>query len=59
MATAMNQHKAMAEGKALNTSPSGVVKFKKGGMAKKSMKHDDVAMDKKLIKGVVKKGCVK
>ena len=59
MATAMNQHKAMAEGKPLNTSPKGIAKFKKGGAVKKAMKHDDVAMDKKLIKGMVKKGCVK
>ena len=56
MATAMNQHKLMAEGKTLNKSPKGIVKFKKGGAV---MKHDDAAMDKKLVKTMVKKGCVK
>jgi hypothetical protein len=55
MATGLNQHKALAMGKELNKSPSPVTKFKKGG----AVKHDDAAMDKKMIKKMVKKGCVK
>ena len=62
MANAIRQHKLLAEGKSLQGSPSGIAKFKKGGAVKKGNpfgKHDDAAMDKKLVKGMVKKGCVK
>lgn len=50
MAKAIGQHKLLAEGKALQGSPSGIAKFKKGGMV-----HTDIVEDKKMIKKMVKK----
>lgn len=52
MATALNQHKAIAMGKKPNPSPAGIAKFKKGGVVEK---HEDIAEDKKIIKSMVKK----
>lgn len=35
------------------------MKAKKAAPAKKPMKHSDVKQDKKMVKGMVKKGCLK
>ena len=36
MASQLNQHKALAMGKSLSSSPSPIAKFKKGGVVKLS-----------------------